>query len=181
MEKVKYGEYEFVPFIRAEQIAQRVAELAKDVNKQYQGQEPPIVIALLNGPFIFAADLCRQFTFDCDFQLLRVSSYKGMQSTGEVKVDSSAEPIVTDRDVLIIEDIVDTGNTLSAYLPRLWDQGAKSVRVASLLLKPDALQHSLSVDYVGFEIPNDFVIGYGLDYDGKGRNLPHIYTLSQEK
>lgn len=180
MDSIVVRDKTFEIFISADQIADAVADVAKRVNQDYQSENPPLVIVLLNGAFIFASDLCRCFTFECDLQLLRVSSYKGMQSTGKVWVDEAAEPDVHGRDVLIVEDIVDTGNTLAAYLPRLMDQGAKSVKVASLLLKPDALKHSLSIDYVGMEIPSDFVVGYGLDYDGKGRNLPHIYKLKED-
>lgn len=174
---IKLGNYTFKEYLAASKINDKVVELGTAINKDYTSEEPPIVMALLNGAFIFAADLCRQFDFECQLQLLRVSSYKGMESTGKVKVDHSAEPDMKGRHVLIIEDIVDTGNTLAAYLPTLSDKGAKSVRVCSLLLKPNAVQHDLNIDYVGFEIPNEFVIGYGLDYNGRGRNLASIYSI----
>lgn len=177
---VKLGEYTFSEYLDASTIQKKVVELGKQINKDYDSKEPPIVMALLNGAFIFAADLCRQFSFECQLQLLRVSSYKAMESTGQVIVDHSAEPNMEGRHVLIIEDIVDTGNTLAAYLPTLTDKGAKSVKVCSLLLKPNAIQHNLDIDYVGFEIPNEFVIGYGLDYNGRGRNLASIYSIVEE-
>lgn len=176
---IKLGDYTFKEYITASAIHAKVVQLGAAINKDYTSEEPPIVMALLNGAFIFAADLCRQFDFECQLQLLRVSSYKGMESTGKVKVDHSAEPDMKGRHVLIIEDIVDTGNTLAAYLPTLSDKGAKSVKVCSLLLKPKAVQHDLNIDYIGFEIPNEFVIGYGLDYNGRGRNLASIYSIEE--
>lgn len=177
---VTLGEYSFSEYISAYKIQSRVEDLGAQINKDYNSNEPPIVMALLNGAFIFAADLCRQFDFECQIQLIRVSSYEGLESTGKVKVDHSAEPDMTDRHVLIIEDIVDTGNTLAAYLPTLAAKGAKSVKVCSLLIKPMAIKHDLHIDYVGFEIPNEFVIGYGLDYNGKGRNLASIYSIMDQ-
>lgn len=177
---VKLGNYRFSEYLSASKIHSKVIELGAMINKDYTSEEPPIVMALLNGAFVFAADLCRQFDFECQMQLLRVSSYEGMQSTGKVKIDHSAEPDMHGRHVLIIEDIVDTGNTLAAYLPTLSTKGAKSVRVCSLLMKPNALQHDLNIDYVGFEIPNEFVIGYGLDYNGRGRNLASIYSIVKD-
>jgi len=176
---IKLGEHTFSEYLTASKIHAKVLELGIQINKDYTSEEPPVVLALLNGAFIFAADLCRQFDFECQLQLLRVSSYEGMESTGKVKVDHSAEPDMQGRHVLIIEDIVDTGNTLAAYLPTLSGKGAKSVKVCSLLLKPKAIQHDLNIDYIGFEIPNEFVIGYGLDYNGKGRNLASIYSIVQ--
>lgn len=180
MKSVKLGEYQFKEYLTEDEIANRVTSLGAEINKDYTSDDPPIVIALLNGAFIFAADLCRKFNFECQLQLLRVSSYKGMESTGKVKIDHAAEPDMTDRHVIIVEDIVDTGNTLAAYLPTLKDKGAKSVRVCSLLFKPEAVQHKLDLAYVGFEIPNEFVIGYGLDYNGIGRNLASIYSIVPE-
>lgn len=176
---IQLGEHHFSEYLSAAAIQDKVKELGAAINKDYSSEDPPIVMALLNGAFIFAADLCRQFDFECQLQLLRVSSYKGMESTGKVIVDHSAEPNMEGRQVLIIEDIVDTGNTLAAYLPTLETKGARSVRVCSLLLKPDAIQHDLQIDYLGFEIPNEFVIGYGLDYNGRGRNLGSIYSIVQ--
>ena len=177
---VKFGAYTFSEYLSASKIHSRVVELGVTINKEYTSEEPPIVMVLLNGAFIFAADLSRQFDFECQLQLLRVSSYEGMESTGKVKVDHSAEPDMKDRHVLIIEDIVDTGNTLAAYLQTLADKGARSIKICSLLLKPNALKHNLNIDYVGFEIPNEFVIGYGLDYNGRGRNLASIYSIVEE-
>ena len=177
MKSIKLGEYQFKEYLSAGDIANRVASLGAEINKNYTSEDPPIVIALLNGAFIFAADLCRQFDFECQLQLLRVSSYEGMESTGKVKIDHAAEPDMTDKHVIIVEDIVDTGNTLAAYLPTLRAKGAKSVKVCTLLLKLEAVQHELDLAYVGFEIPNEFVIGYGLDYNGRGRNLASIYSI----
>ena len=136
MKSVKLGEHKFQEYLSAEVIANKVAALGAKINNDYTSDDPPIVIALLNGAFIFAADLCRQFDFECQLQLLRVSSYKGMESTGKVKIDHAAEPDMNNRHVIIVEDIVDTGNTLAAYLPTLKAQGAKSVKVCTLLLKP---------------------------------------------
>lgn len=181
MKSVKLGDHQFKEYLSADDIANKVASLGAEINKDYTSDEPPIVIALLNGAFIFAADLCREFDFECQLQLLRVSSYEGMESTGRVKIDHAAEPDMTDRHVIIVEDIVDTGNTLAAYLPTLKAKGVKSVRVCTLLLKPEAVQHDLNLAYIGFEIPNEFVIGYGLDYNGRGRNLASIYSIVESE
>ncbi|MDA9325824.1 hypoxanthine phosphoribosyltransferase [Saprospiraceae bacterium] len=181
MKSVKLDEHQFKEYLSAEVIADKVTVLGAKINNDYTSNDPPIVIALLNGAFIFAADLCRQFDFECQLQLLRVSSYKGMESTGKVKIDHAAEPDMNNRHVIIVEDIVDTGNTLAAYLPTLKAKGAKSVKVCTLLLKPEAVQHDLELAYVGFEIPNEFVIGYGLDYNGRGRNLGAIYSIVADK
>ncbi|MEJ6693081.1 MAG: phosphoribosyltransferase family protein, partial [Saprospiraceae bacterium] len=116
MKSVKLDEHQFKEYLSAEVIADKVAVLGAKINNDYTSNDPPIVIALLNGAFIFAADLCRQFDFECQLQLLRVSSYKGMESTGKVKIDHAAEPDMNNRHVIIVEDIVDTGNTLAAYL-----------------------------------------------------------------
>lgn len=175
--KIKIHDYDFSPYILEEELQSKVKELASQINTNYDSSDPPIILALLNGAFMFAADLCRSFNFNCELQLLKVKSYDGMQSTGNVIIDHASEPDMKSRRVLIIEDIVDTGNTLAAYLPTLEDKGATSIEVCTLLSKPNALKHDIKIDYTGFEIPNDFVIGYGLDYNGIGRNLPCIYKI----
>lgn len=180
MKQVKIKDYTFQEYLPSAEIISRVHELAAEISDVYRGKEPPLVLSLLNGSFIFAADLCRYFEFECEIRLLRVSSYSGLKSTGELKIDNEGLPSLADRDVLIIEDIIDTGNTLSALVPKLQATRLKSLRICSLLVKPKALQHPINIDFVGFNIPNDFVIGYGLDYDGLGRNHASIYSLVRD-
>lgn len=166
---------EFELLIPASAIQQRVAELGKQIAQDYR-DDPPLFIGVLNGAFIFAADLMRAVDLPTSITFVKFSSYVGMQSTGEVKSLLGLDPDqVKDRPVIIVEDIVDTGKTLSVFIQDLEKLQPASIRIAALLLKPDALHYELKVDYLGFEIPPAFVIGYGLDYDEEGRQLPGIY------
>jgi hypoxanthine phosphoribosyltransferase len=176
--KVKLHDKEFVLYIGKKEIDRINKELAKKINKDYEGKKP-IVLSILNGSFIFAADLVRYFDFPIKMEFVRYSSYEGTESTGVIKQILGMKSDIRDQDLLIIEDIVDTGNTLSKALVELRSHGPSSVKVVSLLLKPDALKHVIPIDYVGKEIPNDFVVGYGLDYDELGRDLPAIYKLKE--
>ncbi len=175
-ETVKLHDKEFEVFIAKEEIESINKELADTINKDYKGKYP-IVLSILNGSFIFAADLVRYFDFPMKIEFVRYSSYEGTESTGRIKQILGLKSNIEGRDLLIVEDIVDTGFTLSKALAELKSHGPASVKVVSLLLKPDALQHEIPIDYVGKEIPNDFVVGYGLDYDELGRDLPAIYKL----
>lgn len=175
-EIISLHDKKFVRFIGSEEIAQRIQMLAERINADYAGKEP-IVLSILNGSFIFAADIVRYFNFPLKIEFVRYSSYHGTGSTGIVKKIFGMKSPVEGKDILIIEDIIDTGLTLSQAMQDLHNQKPASLKVVSLLLKPDALQHDVHVDYVGFEIPNEFVVGYGLDYDELGRDLPAIYKL----
>ncbi len=157
-------------------IQQRVKEIAASINQEYAGKRP-LFIAILNGSFMFASDLFKQLTVEAELCFIKLSSYKGMQTSGRVITTIGLDDDLFGRDVIIVEDIVDTGKTLHNFLPRLIHQQPKSLKMVTLLHKPEATEFPLALDYVGFSIPNKFVVGYGLDYDGLGRNLKEIYQL----
>lgn len=177
MNTVQVHDKVFKPFISREQIQERVKELGAQIDKDYAGLNP-IFISILNGSFIFAADLFRYITVDAEISFIKLASYKGTTSTGNVVTAIGMEERLEGRHVVILEDIVDTGKTLSAFIPEIMQRHPASLKIAAFLTKPEALQHDVHTDYVGFEIPNNFVVGYGLDYDGLGRNLPELYTLA---
>lgn len=157
-------------------IQQRVKEIAASINQEYAGKRP-LFIAILNGSFMFASDLFKQLTVEAELCFIKLSSYKGMQTSGRVITTIGLDDDLFGRDVIIVEDIVDTGKTLHNFLPRLIHQQPKSLKMVTLLHKPEATEFPLALDYIGFSIPNKFVVGYGLDYDGLGRNLKEIYQL----
>lgn len=176
---VTVHERTFVPLHSAAEIAECVGLLAAQISKDYADKDP-LCIAVLNGAFIFAADLVRSLSFDPEIAFIKVASYQHMQSTGTINEIIGLDTNLTGRDVIVIEDIVDTGHTI-AYLQRLLqNRGAASITFAALLLKTEAYQYDIPIDYVGFRIPNKFVIGYGLDYDGHGRGLDSIYVLKED-
>lgn len=166
----------FVPFIDQEKIAARIKELGAQLNKDYAGEEP-LLIAVLNGSFIFAADLFRTLEINASISFVKLASYKGTTSTGNVITAIGLEENLKDRHVILVEDIIDTGKTLSAFLPEIKQRGPASVKIATFLTKPEALKYDVQADYTAFEIENKFVLGYGLDFDGYGRNLPDLYIL----
>jgi len=166
----------FRPYLSADDIQARVQELGQQIAQDYKGRQP-LFLGILNGAFVFAADLARACTIDADFAFVRLSSYEGTTSSGQVKTLIGLNAPIEGRHLILVEDIIDTGRTLYNFLPRLREQGAASVAVATLLSKPDARTHVFEADYTGFEIPNKFVVGYGLDYEELGRNLPNIYQL----
>ena len=169
---------QFEPFIHHQEIAERVATLAEKLNADYKGKNP-VLIAILNGAFMFAADLVRHLTFDHEIQFAKFSSYEGMDTTGEVRELIGLSIDIKDRDVIIVEDIIDTGTTMYSLLPKLQAKGVKSVEIAVLLMKPGKLKVPLDVKYCAMEIPNEFIVGYGLDYDGIGRNYKSIYVVKE--
>lgn len=166
----------FKTYISAETIQQRVKELAEKINERF-ASEKPIFLAILNGSFMFAADLMKQVNIPSEISFVKLASYQGTQSTGHVKTLVGLDINIKDRTVIIIEDIVDTGKTLNEFLPVLKGFQPKEILISALLFKPAALKHDIKVAYSCFEVPNDFLVGYGLDYDGYGRNLPAIYQL----
>jgi hypoxanthine phosphoribosyltransferase len=176
MSTLKVHDKEFIPYITSKEIEEQVARVAKEINKDYQGKKP-LFIAILNGAFIFAADLFKQINVEAEICFIKLASYKGVKSTGKVITAIGLDAELFNRDVIIVEDIVDTGKTLSQFLPQLEHQHPASLKVASLLHKPSATVHSIKIDYLGFTIPDKFVLGYGLDYDGLGRNIKEIYQL----
>lgn len=168
----------FEIYLSEDVIQKRVNELAQQINEDYAGKRP-LFVAILNGSFMFAADLFKYLTIEAEICFIKLSSYKGMQSTGRVVTTIGLDEDLFGRDVILLEDIVDTGKTLHNFLPRLVHQQPRSLKLATLLHKPEATEFALQLDYVGFSIPNKFVLGYGLDYDGLGRNLKEIYQLVQ--
>lgn len=167
---------QFKLYLSAEQIEEKVAALAERLNADYAGKKP-LLLGTLNGAFIFAADLVRHLNFEHEIQFVKYSSYSGMNTTGNVKELIGLKGDIEGRDVIIIEDIVDTGTTMSQILPYIQKKGAKSVEIAALLSKPGKKQVDVNIKYCAFEIPNDFIVGYGLDYDELGRNLKDIYVV----
>jgi hypoxanthine phosphoribosyltransferase len=168
---------EFIPFIHRETIEKRIAELATQINTDYDGR-CPVFIAVLNGSFMFATELVKRIPLLCEITFVRFSSYVQTESTGNVRQIIGLEEKIAGRDVIIIEDIVDTGLTMTRMLGQIHSLNPASVEIVTLLHKPEALQSPLSLRYVGFEIENKFVVGYGLDYEGLGRNLDAIYVLA---
>lgn len=178
MSVIQVHDKKFEPYISAEKIQQRIQELATSISNDLKG-EKPLFIAILNGSFMFAADVFKYLTIEAEISFIKLASYKGMKSTGNVVQAIGLDEDLYGRTVVILEDIVDTGKTLSQFLPQLEHQQPKKLMIASLLTKPEALQHPIKIDYLGFSVPNKFLLGYGLDYDGLGRNLPQIYKLCE--
>ena len=166
----------FVPFISADAIQERIGELANQIGQEYASKRPLFVV-VLNGAFLFAADLMKRLTIPCEITFIRVASYAATESTGQIKQILGLGESIAGRDLIVVEDIVDTGLTISEVCAQLRAEGPASVAIATLLFKPAALKKNLRLDYVGFEIENRFVLGYGLDYDGLGRNTPDILVL----
>jgi hypoxanthine phosphoribosyltransferase len=166
----------FRPYISASEIDAAVRKLAADLDRDYAGNQP-LFISILSGSFMFAADLFKHITIPAEICFIKLASYKGTRSTGNVITSIGLDVDVHERDVVIIEDIIDTGKTLHAFLPQLQHQNPRSLRICALLHKPESMQYPVNIDYLGFAIPEKFVVGYGLDYDGLGRNLPEIYQV----
>jgi len=166
----------FDPFLTSEEIQARVSYIADQLNTDYADKKP-LFIAILNGSFIFASDLFKKLHIDAEICFIKLVSYRGSKSTGQVVTAIGLDNEIFGRDVVIIEDIVDTGKTLTEFLPQLHHQQPASLRIVALLHKADATAFPVPIDYLGFTIPDKFVIGYGLDYNGLGRNIPAIYKL----
>lgn len=169
----------FVPFISEDEIANRVAGIADELNQGFRDRLP-LFLAILNGSFIFAADLFRSIIIPAEITFVKLASYQGTSSTGSVLTTIGLDKNLKDRDIVLVEDIIDSGKTLHDFLPQLQSQGIRSLTVVALLVKPESIRYPLHIDIAGFEIDNRFVVGYGLDYDGWGRNLPAIYQLKEE-
>lgn len=176
MPHLKVHDKEFTSYLTEDAIQQRVREMAAEINRDYEGKKP-VFIAILNGAFIFAADLFKHIQIEAEISFIKLASYKGVKSTGKVITAIGLDVDLHGREVIIVEDIVDTGKTLHQFLPQLEHFNPASLRIAALLHKPSAMVHSIKIDYLGFTIPNKFVLGYGLDYDGLGRNSREIYQL----
>lgn len=177
MTNVTIRDKEFDLFIDEKKIKEKVVALGAAINKDYNGLQP-VLLCLLKGSFIFTADLSRAITEPVEVSFIRLNSYQGTSSTGEVSTMLGINDNLKNRHVIIVEDIIDTGRTIFELNKQLHNVGAASIKLAALLVKPTALQFDITIDYYGFEIPDKFVVGYGMDYDEVGRDLNSIYALS---
>jgi len=168
----------FVPFITAEEIDTVVANMARQAEEDLNG-EVPIFIGVLNGSFMVVSDFVKKYTQPCEVSFVKLASYEGMTSTNEVKQLIGLNQNLEGRSVVVIEDIVDTGNTVAELKKIFEGHNLKQLKIATLFFKPEAYTKDIKLDYVGFEIPDKFIVGYGLDYDGQGRNLPQVYQLKE--
>ncbi len=176
MNNIKVRDKEFSLFLSAEEIDKGVEIVAEMINQDMEGRDP-LFLCILNGAFIFASDLLKKVTVDCEISFVKLSSYVGTQTTNTVRELIGLDQVLYGRTVVIVEDIIDTGVTMAYTLEKLRKLGASDVRIATLLFKPEAFKKNYAIDYVGIVIPNDFIVGYGLDYDGHGRNYPDIYKI----
>jgi hypoxanthine phosphoribosyltransferase len=168
----------FKPYLTQNNIDEAIERIANQINQDYCDKNP-LFIAILNGSFIFAADLFKKINVPAEISFIKLASYQGTKSTGNVITAIGLETDLYDRNVIVLEDIIDTGKTLSAFLPQLEHQQPKSLKVCTLLHKKEAMQYPVTIDYLGFEIPDLFVVGYGLDYNGYGRNLDQIMQIDE--
>lgn len=173
---VQIQDLSFETYISAKEISGRIEELGEALTKKFKGKNP-IFLAILNGSFVFAADLVRACNFNHEISFIKLTSYQGTTSSGKITTQIGLQEDLEDREVIIVEDIIDTGRTIYHFLPTLKKSNPKSITIVSLLQKPSALKFPLQIDHFCFEIPNKFVVGYGLDYNGLGRNLKDIYQL----
>ena len=177
MSTIQVHDKKFITYFSVDQIDEQVSRLGEEINRDYEGKRP-LFIAILNGSFMFASDLFKKLNIEAEICFIKLASYQGIKSTGKVVTSIGLDQSLKDRDIIVVEDIVDTGKTLHEFLPQLNEHAPASLKIATLLYKPDALQHPLKLDYIGFSVPNKFLLGYGLDYDGLGRNLREIYQLT---
>ncbi len=168
----------FEPYLPQSAISERIKLIASQLNRDYEGKKP-LFIPILNGSFIFAADLFKELSIEAEICFIKLASYKGTKSSGQVITAIGLDTELFGRHVVIVEDIVDTGKTLTEFLPQLHHQQPASLKITALLHKPEATVYPIKVDYLGFSVPNKFLLGYGLDYNGLGRNIPEIYKLAE--
>jgi len=179
MNTIQIKDKKFSLSIPEAEIQAAVRKVAEAINHDI-AEKNPLFICVLNGAFMFAGDLMKNVSIPCEITFIKLSSYEGLYSSGSVKEIIGLNESVVGRNVVVVEDIVDTGITMERILSSLRAKGANEIRVATFLQKPDALQRDIKIDYVAMRIPNDFIVGYGLDYDGYGRNLKDIYTVVSE-
>ncbi|MEJ8818091.1 hypoxanthine phosphoribosyltransferase [Lacibacter sp. H407] len=175
---IKVHDKYFVPYMTEVTVLERIAQLAEQIDKDYAGKKP-LFIAILNGSFMFASDLFKYISIEAEICFIKLASYKGTKSTGQVITAIGLDTDIVDRHVVVLEDIIDTGKTMSEFLPQLQNQQPASLKIAALLHKPEATAYPITIDYLGFSVPDKFLLGYGLDYDGLGRNLKEIYQLTE--
>ncbi|MFA8301396.1 MAG: hypoxanthine phosphoribosyltransferase [Hyphomicrobiales bacterium] len=176
MERVRVRDKEFQISITAKELDNAVQSIADKINTEMEGKKP-LFLVVLNGAFMFASDLLKKITIDCEISFVKLSSYVGTSTTHTVRELIGLDESLKGRNVILVEDIIDTGITMSATIEKMKHMEAADVRIATLLFKPNAFQKDFKIDYTGMNIPNDFIVGYGLDYDGEGRNLPDIYKI----
>ena len=176
MSIIRVHDKDFEPYLPAETITAKIQGIASQIDRDYAGKKP-LFVAILNGSFMFASDLFKAISIEAEICFIKLASYKGTKSSGQVITAIGLDTDLHGRHVIILEDIVDTGKTLSEFLPQLEHQQPASLKIAALLHKPEATVYPITVDYLGFSVPNKFLLGYGLDYDGLGRNIPSIYKL----
>ena len=178
MQEITILDKTFIPYIAEEEIKVAIQRMANTLYEEYK-DEVPIFVGVLSGVILFFGDFLKSYEGNCEIAFLQLSSYEGTQSTGEVKTKMNITTNVAGRHVVILEDIVDTGNTLEALYKLLESQPAKSIKIATLFFKPDVFKKNLNIDLIGMNIPNKFVVGYGLDYNGLGRNYADLYQLKE--
>ena len=179
MGKITIKDKTFKPYISAEELHTSISNVANEINTQYSGKSP-IFIGVLNGSFMFMSDLLKEINLQCTVSFVKLASYEGTTTTGKVNELIGLNEDLEGQDIILVEDIVDTGNTLVKLYEILQNKKVNSIKIASLLFKPEAYHKPYPIDYIGKEIPNAFVLGYGLDYDGYGRNLSSIYVLDEQ-
>ncbi|MFI3328767.1 MAG: hypoxanthine phosphoribosyltransferase [Rikenellaceae bacterium] len=178
-ERVKLHDKSFKPMISAAEIAQGVAKVAGGLNEKFAGKEAPIIMGVLNGAFIFLSDVVRSLDFRCEVSFIKIASYEGTESSGAVRELIGISSDITGRDIVIVEDIVDSGKSIEYLCQTLREAGARSVTICTLFLKPAAYVGCEKIDFAAFEIGNEFIVGYGLDYDQYGRELADVYVVEE--
>lgn len=179
MEAIRVHDKYFVPFISRAEIEREVKKLAIKIDADYAGKTP-LFISILNGSFMFAAELFKNISIPAEISFIKLASYKGTTSSGHVITSIGLDAEIKNKNVIILEDIIDTGKTMSLFLPQLYNQQPASLKIAAMLYKPGSTLHEVPLDYTCFTIPDKFVVGFGLDYNGLGRNIPAIYQLKDE-
>ena len=169
----------FIPYLSEQKILEKVNKLAAQLSEEYKDKRP-LFISILNGSFMFSSDLFKRLTIDAEICFIKLASYKGTKSSGQVITAIGLDTDIAGRNIVILEDIIDTGKTMNQFLPQVYNQQPLSLKIAVLLHKPEASVFPLQIDYTCFTIPNKFVLGYGLDFDGLGRNLPELYQLQED-
>jgi len=178
MDTIRIKDKTFRVSLTEADIKERVREVARQMSRELEGKNP-LLLAVLNGAFVFAADLMREMTIPCEISFVKLASYQGTTSTGKVHEVIGINEDLAGRTVVIVEDIVESGHTMKRMIEQLGTRNPESVSICTLFFKPERLQEKLTIDYVAFTIPNDFIVGYGLDYDQQGRGLKDLYTLKQ--